>query len=226
MTKRKYFNKKCKLSSKYLRITHWNIGGIISDNYGNKFEDPDFLKLINGEDIIAITETHIGEHDKLSVPGYVVKRKVRKKSRKAKKYSGGIALIVKKELESSIEILKSKSDNILWSKIKCSDGGNDFLLGTVYISPLNSTYSKNVLCNQFKTWEILTEEIAFYKSKYRIGLVGDFNARTGILPDYIINDDGRYVGLPDNYIPDIDIISRANSDLIVNKFGKQLNFVV
>ena len=86
----------------------------------------------------------------------------------------------------------------------------------------HSSYSKNVLCNKFRTWEILTEEIAFYKSKYRIGLVGDFNARTGNLPDFNIDDDGRFVGLPDNYISDIDIISRANSDLIVNEFGKRL----
>ena len=87
---------------------------------------------------------------------------------------------------------------------------------------MNSSYSKNVLYNQFRTWEILNEEIAFYKSKYRIGLVGDFNAQTGTLPDFNINDDGRFVGLPDNYISDIDIIDRANSDLIVNGFGKRL----
>lgn len=98
MAKKKKNYKKCNLSSKYLRITHWNIGGINSDNYGNKFEDPDFLKLINGEDIIAITETHIGENYKLSIPGYVVKRKVRKKSKRAKKHSGGIALIIKKRV--------------------------------------------------------------------------------------------------------------------------------
>ena len=50
------------LSAKYLRITHWNIGGIISDVHGNKLEDSEFLKLIDGEDIIALTETHVGEN--------------------------------------------------------------------------------------------------------------------------------------------------------------------
>ena len=71
------------LPAKCLRISHWNLGGIISDTYGNKLEDPDFLKLVEGEDIIALTETHIGEDVELSIPGYVIKKRVRAKSKKA-----------------------------------------------------------------------------------------------------------------------------------------------
>ena len=131
-------------------------------------------------------------------------------------------MAIKKELEKSIEIIGSKSDNICWLKLKCGDGGKDFLLGTAYISPMHSSYSKNVLVNQFRTWEILTEELAKFKCQYRIGLVGDFNARTGILPDVIINDDDKYVCLPDDYTTDAGIIPRNNCDSIINQFGERL----
>ena len=166
--------------AKYLRITHWNIEGVVSNTYGNKLEDNDFLKLIEGEDIIALTETHIGEDTVLSIPGYVVKTQKRSKSKRAKRYSGGIALAIKQDLSSNVEILNSKSENILWARLKCTGKGKDLLLGTVYISPFNSSYSKNILVNQFKTWDILMEELAVFKSKYNVCLV-DFNARTGTL---------------------------------------------
>ena len=68
-------------------------------------------------------------------------------------------MAIKYELSNSVELLKSRSDNILWARIKCSGDHKDVLRGTVYISPLNSSYSKNVLVNHFKTWEILSEEL-------------------------------------------------------------------
>ena len=220
--KSKYNRTRGALPDRYLRLTHWNIGGLISDAHGNKIEDPDFLRLVKDEDILALTETHIGEDVELSIPGYIIKRKVRKKSKKAKVHSGGIVLAIKSNLEKNVQLIGSKSDNILWAKIKCADGGKDFLLGVVYISPLYSSYSKNILVNQFRTWEILMEELALFKSKYRIGLMGDFNARSGGLSDIIINDDNRYVELPNDYIPDVHIMTRSNSDTVINSFGERL----
>ena len=85
-----------------------------------------------------------------------------------------------------------------------------------------SWYTKNVLNNQFKTWDILVDELAKFQSDYNVSLVGDFNARTGSLPDFIYNDDQRYLDLPDDYIPDIELISRQNCDVIVNQFGEKL----
>ncbi len=222
MTKQRNRYKKGGLFAKYLRITHWNIGGVKSDTHGNKLEDNVFLKLITGEDIIALTETHVGKDTKLSIPGYVVKNQIRPKSKKAKRFSGGIALAIKNELSNSVEILKSRSDNILWARIKCADKGKDIILGTVYISPFNSSYSKNILINQYKTWEILIEELASFGSEYRVCLVGDFNARTGTLSDVIIHDDGKFVGLSDDDENDKEIISRSNCDDVINQFGERL----
>lgn len=205
-----------------LKISHWNIEGVISGTYGNKLEDPDFIETIRGDDLIALSETHYGLNKELRLAGYVIKKKARPKSKKAKKFSGGVALAIRENLAGAIEILSSKSDNIMWVRIKCQNSDKDFMLGIVYISPINSSYTKNVLINQFRTWEILTDEIAKYKTHFRVGLIGDFNARTGQLSDLVSNDDVRFTDLPDDYTVDLDIIERKNCDETVNTFGKRL----
>ena len=151
-----------------------------------------------------------------------MKKKARPKAKRAKKFSGGVALAIKENLVDAIEILSSKSDNIMWVRIKCNNNDKDFLLGIVYISPINSSYTKNVLTNQFRTWEILTDEIAKYKTQFNMGLIGDFNARTGQLSDIVINDDVTYNKLPTDYTLDLDILDRQNCDETVNAFGKKL----
>ena len=138
--------------------------------------------MINAYDICAFTETHCSEDAKISIDGYVVKRLTRPKSIKAKRYSGGIAVAIKQNLSSGVEVIKSKSNNIMWVKIKLKGSAKDFLLGVVYISPINSTYTKNILSNQFRTWEILEEELAKFKPLFNVSIVGDFNDRTGMLP--------------------------------------------
>ena len=209
--------------SRYLKLMHWNIEGVMSGIYGNKLEDDGFLSLIKGHDLIALTETHASEKTKLEIPGYIVKRKTRLKSPKAKKYSGGIALAIKDDLVSNIEILPSKSDNIMWAQIKRAGQTKHLILGIVYISPITSTYTRNVLSNLFMTWEILLEEIAHFRSMFDICLVGDFNARTSSFPDYIVNDDDKYTDLPVSYSCDVETIKRLNCDTYEScAFGNQL----
>ena len=109
-------------------------------------------------------------------------------------------------------------------RIKGSGGENDFLLGVVYISPIESTYTTNVLINQFRTWEILTEELANFRSEYRIGLIGDLNVRTGLLSYLVVNDDDQFSNnLQTDYLPDQELIKRNNCDAVVNTFGRKLS---
>ena len=164
------------LASRYLSVMHYNIEGVVSDTYGNKITDDDLLSMVRGHDICAFTETHASDNVKLEIEGYVIKRLTRPKSSRAKKFSGGIALAVKQNIAHNVEILKSKSENIMWARIKLRGAKKDFLLGIVYISPMNSSYTKNVLSNPFRTWEILEDEIAKYKSAFNISVIGDFNA--------------------------------------------------
>ena len=208
--------------TKYLKIMHYNIEGVLSETHGSKLNDEDFIAVVQGHDIVALTETHAGYDDNLEIPGYVVKSLVRPKSSRARKYSGGIVLAIKKSISRSVTVIESESDNIIWAKINRRGAGKDLLIGIVYISPINSSYTNNVLPNQYKTWEILEDEIMKFKSIYNICLLGDFNARTAKLLDYIVNDDDRYVDIPVDYIMDVGNTKRNNSDQCTNVFGNRL----
>ena len=95
----------------------------MSDTYGNKFRDDEFSKIIEGEDIFALTEKHIQVGTVISIPGYVVKTHI--PSKRAKRYSGTITLAKKHDssTSSNVKISNSKSDNILWARLKCSAKG-------------------------------------------------------------------------------------------------------
>ena len=201
---------------------HWNIEGLKSKIYGNKWEDPEFIKLAKKHDIIAITESQIGNDVNIEMDGYIEKRPrmVRPKPKKAVKHSGGIVCLVKTELANRIEIIKSKSVNIMWVKIRTNRGNSDIMMAITYLSPENSTYSKTH--SPDKTWDILRNEIGKYRKDYKISLIGDFNSRTGQLLDYVQNDDNRFVDLPDNYAIDHELCKRTNQDESVNDFGRTL----
>ena len=205
-----------------IKIMHWNIEGLKSSIYGNKWEDPEFIKLAKKHDIIAITEAQIGNDVNIEMDGYIEKRPrmVRPKPKKAIKHSGGIVCLVKKELANRVEIIKSKSVNIMWVRIRTNRGNSDIMMGITYLSPENSTYSKKH--SPDKTWEILRSEVGRYRKDYKISLIGDFNSRTGQLLDYVQNDDNRFVDLPDDYVIDHEVCKRTNQDDSVNDFGKTL----
>ena len=67
----------CGFPPRHLKLMHWNVEGIFSKTHGNKLNDSDFLKKIVGEDIIALTETHVSEEmwdsGMLEILGYVFK---------------------------------------------------------------------------------------------------------------------------------------------------------
>ena len=52
-------------------------------------------------------------------------------------------------------------------------------------------------------------------------LTGDFNARIGLLPDYVSHDSDLHVPLPPDYSVDIPI-SRKSEDHTVNNYGREL----
>ena len=57
-------------------------------------------------------------------------------------------------------------------------------------------------------WSLLEEEIAKFAQKAQVILTGDFNARTGSMPDYILHDSRECAHLPPDYIPDYPLASQ------------------
>ena len=96
---------------------------------------------------------------------------------------------------------------------------HDIVIGIVYISPNNSTYTKGLT---EQVWDIIEEELLQFVDNEQITLAGDFNARTGSLPDYIVNDDDTFCPVPDIYSADPAMCTRINRDRNVCAYGNRL----
>ena len=145
---------------------------------------PDFVGLIADHDICIFVETKLSDLDNLDVP--VNYECVKKNRKKCKKASGGIAVLFKKELKSVIKFHDTKNEFILWFQLSKTffQSVSDLLFGCVYIPPENSSYSSAESFNEIET------DILYFSSKSisNIALIGDFNAKTGVLQDYIVPD--------------------------------------
>ena len=157
----------------------------------------------------------------ITMPGYFVWRKTRPKHKKAKRYSGGIAICIKQQLRGAAKQIPSRSDDIMWVKLNCKalGGNHDVIVGILYISPSNSNRTKNMT---EPVWDILEEELMQFNNNEQILLTGDFNAHTGSLPDYIVNDDELFCPVPDQYMVDSEMYPRMNCDKKICMYGKRL----
>ena len=74
---------------------------------------------------------------------------------------GGIAVLIGKEFRNRVVIVQSKSEDILWIKLK-KDQWNikrDIVIGGIYNSPSNSSYSMR---GGNEMWEPLESETQHY----------------------------------------------------------------
>ena len=100
-----------------LKMCYWNIHGWSSKIIGNKLCDEEFLNKIIDYDIVALAELH--SEKQLSLPGYLnIKQKIRTKTHKGPKISGGLAVFIKSKYENMIEPVSNKNPDSIWIKIK------------------------------------------------------------------------------------------------------------
>ena len=163
-----------------MKIYYLNVCGLKS-----KLKFQEITDIIVSHDIIIFVETKLDDLDILNVPnGYSYITKNRKKMCKK---SGGIVIIYKSKLENCLSFIQSESQFVQWVKISnvAFDLQNDIILGCVYVPPEGSKYS-----NSESFDEIEKELIALSKdSNMHSAIVGDFNAKTGTLNDFIIPDE-------------------------------------
>lgn len=163
-------------------------------------------------DIICLTETWLHEDDCLSVnfANYRPFSAFRKET--SFRGHGGVSLLVKDSIIGRFQQLPSKSNNIVWTLHKTNEC--IYLYCGVYFAPTNSPYaSDNVL-------EVLQEELPLHIFNYRVNdvlIMGDFNARTGTLPD---TDQNNRHDNDSSWSEDIP--KRCNSDKYTNPRGEAL----
>ena len=95
---------------------------------------------------------------------------------------------------------------------------NDLFLCFVYIAPANSSY---VLRHNLDILQLLEKDIAQYSKLGSILVMGDTNARTGTVRDFIDNDD-KHIPIPSDTRKSKLTMERKSQDLHVCPRGKEL----
>lgn len=203
-----------------LRITTWNINGISNKTLGyNKLQDREFIQSILKYDVIGLLETHSDETTVFNVEGYYSFSVNRQMNQKAKRASGGIAVLIRNNLKTGIRIVKTDDMSICLcldkSFFQCD---KDIYLIIAYLPPENSTYLKSLKSDPMSYLENSIEQ---YQKCGEVIIMGDLNGRTAENLDYIINDDCSFNSCI-NYNVDLDQTCRNNQDRIINKRGKEL----
>ena len=203
-----------------ISICMWNINGALTGKSKcNKLNDPAFLKTVQGQDIIALVETHVSPHVTLEIEGYWTFRIDRPQSKNARHF-GGLAIFIKNELrKTNIKIVQQSLDYV-WLKIDKTNINLDenIFMCIAYVPPSNSEYLAKLGIDVLAQ---IQNDIMKYNKIGQIVLTGDFNARTGTNLDFIENDSD--IGLINTgYIADQQIIQRKNQDNVVNARGKEL----
>ena len=167
-------------SSFFLKFLSYNAEGL-----SGKINNNEFLSHINKYDFVTLVETWMPDGETLSIPGFYSFSKGRATHRKAKRFSVGISVLVKKSLRKGVKFFSSVSSKFVWWKLEISlfNLKKDIYGCSVYIPAQNSKYFKDngENCPYVEIqWDILK-----FKKLGDIILMGDFNARKGNLQDQI-----------------------------------------
>ena len=209
-----------------LKIGFFNINGLV----GETTFDTDFEETIKKFDIITLTETWHQSEDCISkIKGNFptdykfIDNARKKKHKKSKRNSGGILICYKKCLSGSIVIIDKTTENMIWFKIKKEflNINQDVIIGGIYISPINSSYTKS---SDIDIFEKIQEKIMTFSQNDYVLFGGDFNARVGNMQDFIEENDEdiELLNLPQQYQIDRYKKLRSNQDQHKNAYGEKL----
>ena len=205
-----------------LKILSWNIEGLNTNNGECKMNMPGVLKTVNKFDVICIQETFETEQSNLHVNGFTCFSSHRSyRHKRAKRGSGGVIMLVRNQFVKGVSKQKSVSDDILWLKFKKDFFGleSDLYISSCYMLPENSSI---LTWRDLGVCDALEIDITKYSSLGNILICGDLNARTGLLQDFVENDDRDHIPLPHAYTPDYFNQYRCNLDKTVNNYGEWL----
>ena len=175
-----------------LHILFWNVTGLRGKFYGNTHSGNIFLEFISKFTIIGLAETWATNRDNFILQGFQSFSAIRKQNRNIAKNSGGIIVYIREEFFNISKELKSSSDNVVWVLFQCTKQGweHDLIVGTVYLSPENSSIHAHE-----DTLNVIENEIVGFRNQYesiKVILMGDFNGYTATQPDYLVDRSGNY----------------------------------
>ena len=121
-----------------LSVCMWNVGGMMGGNTNySKITDPWFIDIVQGNDIIALVETHMSPDQPIVMEGYHTLRRDRPRSNNGRHFGGWAVLIKEQIWKPGIKVLEQTLDYV-WLKI-CKepfDQANDIY---IYVLGLHTT---------------------------------------------------------------------------------------
>ena len=209
-----------------ISIGAWNIHNIWQRINSFRY-NPDFLDFIKKKKVFGLIETHhtADETGDLRINGFKCFSLCRPKDKNKKRYkpSGGIAAYVHKSILPGVEKVPSSGSEALILKLRKEYFGiiNDIFIVYAYCSPANSSiFSSDFMPADI--YEDLGDKLSQCANKGSIILLGDMNARTQLLCDYIDNENNDYVPVPPPAMYDVDTVAteiRSNTDRGTNSYG-------
>ena len=162
-----------------LKCMYWNIHGITSKILGNKTKDPEFIKTISEWDIIGLSELHTDKP--ISIPGFsLIKQKIRPKRHKGPKISGGIAVLIRDNIEDKFQLIPNNNVDSIWIKTSKTLMVNETRIGFYYCSPeINNTSN---------FFQLVNYEVESFNNKENTFVFGDFNARIKTQNETVMQD--------------------------------------
>jgi hypothetical protein len=190
----------------------------------SKLNQPDFESFIQDYDLVCLSETKLSDFDSIAIPGFEIM--VLNRNGLNKK-SGGIAVLIRSKFSQNFKQLKGDSNYVLWFACDLALTGDPIVFGAVYIPPQDSPYYRS------EHIDLIEQDLVNLTSDNdaRVCLLGDFNARTGLMNDFVLIDDfvTACVDTELNALNKASCISdlgfdldRCNRDLKTNNSGHRL----
>ena len=169
-----------------------NVGGLTSKLRYNVLTD-----YIQNHEIVIFGETRRQNIPKSKFEGYDIF------SLKQKTPKHGIAALIKNDVFTFSKKLSGKSPCVLWLLLGSSERKINFIVGSIYIPCYGSKFSDE---NDF---DKISEDLLLFGEKYNCPfiLMGDYNSRTGNLPD-VLDPSPLY--------------ARSNMDTKIDTHGRRL----
>ena len=215
----------CK-NSDVLHFGLLNIQGLATSTT-DKIHNGELIDIIKKHDIIMFTESWTNELSDIDICGYDHYDLHRKrKSKNAKRDSGGMIIYYKQELNNYVNFVKSDSDDIMWLKLSGDilPSGVDLYVCLLYAVPAGSSHNVYIETDVYDRFLLsLAEILNTNDGNCDIMVAGDFNVHTQVLEDWIVEDNPEYLPVSDSYECDCNLSIRSNQDIKpVNKYGIKL----
>lgn len=201
-------------------ITCWNAHGLKPE----QLQLPAVVEVMDKSDVLIFTETWLLNDDEIPtvlVDSFHCHGIYRERRSQHGRQSGGVLVCIRKHFNNVTVFRTHIEAGILWVRFS---GASDTYMGACYFPPADASHWKRCSIDPFDT---LLNDVADISSLGgKVILCGDFNARTGTLPDVSSTDahldDVVNMAMPAmsplfNNLPD-----RVNADPNANTFGQKL----